>query len=56
MVIVCAVLAVGVVYGLGYLLFAWWDGGVLRRILLGLVAAILIYGLVVYHRANPGLR
>jgi hypothetical protein len=39
-------LALGLVYGLGTLWFAWWDGGALRRALmllcvLALAAAVL---------------
>ncbi len=54
-VVAGAVLIVfGLVYGLGFLWFAWWDGGLLRRVLMAAQAAVVLYAIYVFvesHRA-----
>jgi len=53
--VVTAVLLIvlGLVYGVGFLVFAWWDGGLMRRILMMLCGFIVLYGLIVFLREHP---
>jgi hypothetical protein len=45
-VILFVLIVLGLVYGLGSLWFAWWDGGLLRRILMTACTAAIVYGIV----------
>lgn len=52
-VVVAAVLGVLVlVYGLGFLWFAWWDGGLLRRVLMAAQLGVVLYAAYVFGESH----
>jgi hypothetical protein len=52
-VVAFILLALGIVYGLGAIWFAWWDGGAVRRILIALCAIAVVYGALNFIRHHP---
>ncbi len=52
-VVATAVLGVlALVYGLGFLWFAWWDGGLLRRVLMAAQLGVMGYALYVFAESH----
>lgn len=52
-VVAIAILVVlGLVYGLGFLCFWWWDGGLLRRVLLTAQAGVVVYAVYVFVESH----
>ena len=40
------------VYGVGFLWFAWWDGGLLRRVLMAAQLGVVGYALYVFVESH----
>ncbi len=52
-VVAAAVLGVlAFVYGLGFLWFAWRDGGLLRRVLMAVQAGVVLYAMYVFGESH----